>query len=131
MTAAPTRSYALLAVAIIIAAVIVSASALSYSSLEATVTKTGTTTVFDTSTVISTSTMTQTLTSASGLTTTSSTCSGYPPAGDCPGTFSYTFTVSVNYTGPWAPTYEGCSGMSTCSPTPSWEASTEQGTTRN
>ena len=49
-------------------------------------------------------------------TTTSSSCSGSPPTGDCPGAFSYTFTISVNYTGPWTLTYEGCSGMSPCSP---------------
>jgi hypothetical protein len=60
----------------------------------------------------------QPLTSQSQTTSTtaSSACSAYPPAGDCPGTFSYTFTISVNYTGPWTLTYEGCSGMSTCSP---------------
>ena len=71
MTAAPTRSYARLAVAVVITAVVVSASALSYSSLEATVTKTGTTTVFNTSTVISTSTIVKTLASTNSITTTS------------------------------------------------------------
>jgi len=34
-------------------------------------------------------------------------CSGYPPGGNCPGNYSYTFVVSVNYTGPWRATYYG------------------------
>ena len=37
-------------------------------------------------------------------------CSGYPPGGNCPGNFSYTFAISVNYTGPWRATYYGYHG---------------------
>ena len=33
-------------------------------------------------------------------------CSGYPPGGNCAGNYSYTFTISVNYTGPWRLTYQ-------------------------
>jgi hypothetical protein len=44
-------------------------------------------------------------------TTTSSSCSGYPPGGNCPGTYSYAFTVSVNYTGPWKLTYLGYNNL--------------------
>jgi hypothetical protein len=48
---------------------------------------------------------------AMGCSSTSSavttTCSGYPPGGDCVATYNYTFTVSVNYTGPWKLTYQG------------------------
>ena len=36
-----------------------------------------------------------------------SACSGYPPGGNCPGYYSYTFAVSVNYTGDWRATYYG------------------------
>jgi hypothetical protein len=34
-------------------------------------------------------------------------CSGYPPGGNCPGNYSYTFQISVNYRGPWQFTYYG------------------------
>lgn len=34
-------------------------------------------------------------------------CSGYPPGGNCPGTYSYNFTITVNYTGPWSLEYYG------------------------
>lgn len=34
-------------------------------------------------------------------------CSGYPLGGDCSGNYSYTFTLSINYTGPWRATYYG------------------------
>jgi hypothetical protein len=63
---------------------------------------------------------TTTLTASSSQTTSSSTssCSGSPPTGDCISAYSYTFTLSVNYTGPWKLAYEGCSGMGTCSLTP-------------
>ena len=37
----------------------------------------------------------------------SGTCSGYPPGGDCVALYSHTFTISVNYTGPWRLTYSG------------------------
>jgi hypothetical protein len=31
----------------------------------------------------------------------SSQCSGYPPGGNCPGTYSHTFRTSINYSGAW------------------------------
>lgn len=34
-------------------------------------------------------------------------CSGYPPGGNCPGNYSNTFPISVNYAGPWQLTYYG------------------------
>lgn len=34
-------------------------------------------------------------------------CSGYPPGGDCPGNYSNTFLVSINYTGPWRASWFG------------------------
>jgi hypothetical protein len=34
-------------------------------------------------------------------------CHGYPPGGDCPGNYSYTFQVSFNYTGSWRASYYG------------------------
>lgn len=34
-------------------------------------------------------------------------CSGSPPGGDCPGSYSYSFTISVNYTGSWKLSYSG------------------------
>lgn len=34
-------------------------------------------------------------------------CSGYPPGGNCPGSYSYTFTVDVNYPGQWRVTWWG------------------------
>jgi hypothetical protein len=43
----------------------------------------------------------------STISTTSTSCSGAPPDGDCPGTFSYTFTISVNYAGTWTLNYQG------------------------
>jgi hypothetical protein len=49
-------------------------------------------------------------------TTTSSSCSGYPPGGNCPGTYSYTFTISVNYTGPWKLTYLGYNNLGKTNP---------------
>jgi hypothetical protein len=44
--------------------------------------------------------------SPSGPLSTSS-CSGYPPEGDCLALYSYNFTVSVDYGGAWAVSYEG------------------------
>ena len=55
--------------------------------------------------------------SQTASTTTSSSCSGYPPGGNCPGTYSYTFTVSVNYTGPWKLTYLGYNYLGKTNPT--------------
>jgi hypothetical protein len=34
-------------------------------------------------------------------------CSGYPPGGNCHAKYSYTFTVTVNYSGPWVLNYYG------------------------
>jgi hypothetical protein len=53
----------------------------------------------------------------SSTSSTSSTCSGYPPVGNCPDTYSYTFTVSVNYTGPWKLTYLGYNNLGITNPT--------------
>ena len=39
--------------------------------------------------------------------TVTTTCSGYPPAGDCITPYSTTFNLRVNYTGPWKVTYQG------------------------
>lgn len=37
-------------------------------------------------------------------------CSGYPPAGNCRGNYSYTFTLTVGYSGPWTASYQGYRG---------------------
>jgi hypothetical protein len=52
-------------------------------------------------------------------TTSSSTssCSGSPPGGDCVSTYSYTFTLSVNYSGPWKLTYQGYNSLGEFNPT--------------
>jgi len=34
-------------------------------------------------------------------------CSGYPPSGNCHANYSYTFTIYVNYSGPWSLTFRG------------------------
>jgi len=34
-------------------------------------------------------------------------CSGYPPGGDCPGNYSYSFQVSIDYSGSWSAIYCG------------------------
>ncbi len=47
----------------------------------------------------------------------SSSCSRYPPDGNCPGTYNYTFTASVNYTGPWKLTYLGYNNLGKTNPT--------------
>jgi len=44
-------------------------------------------------------------------------CSGYPPGGDCRANYSYTFTISLNYTGPWRLTYQGYASMGESNPT--------------
>jgi hypothetical protein len=46
----------------------------------------------------------------------SSTCSGYPPGGNCLAIYSYTFTLSVNYTGPWKVTYQGYNSLGKSNP---------------
>jgi hypothetical protein len=50
-------------------------------------------------------------------TSTTSSCSGYPPGGNCPGTYNYTFTLSVNYTGPWKLSYQGYNSLGQSNPT--------------
>ena len=60
-----------------------------------------------TSTFTTTSFMTRSGYTYTSTTTVTTTCSGYPPGGDCVTTYSYTFTISVNYTGPWKLTYQG------------------------
>ena len=37
----------------------------------------------------------------------SSSCSGYPPLGDCHANYDYTFSVLVNYSGSWSVNYSG------------------------
>ena len=49
----------------------------------------------------------QTASSSSGTTT----CSGHPTGGDCIAPYSYTFTLSVNYTGPWKLAYQGYNSL--------------------
>jgi hypothetical protein len=46
-------------------------------------------------------------------------CSGYPPGGNCPGTITNTFPVSVNYSGSWQATYYGFHGGARSSILPS------------
>ena len=61
-----------------------------------------------TSTSVQTTTITLTrTTTAIAQTSSTSTCSGYPPGGDCIAPYSYTFTISVNYNGPWKMSYHG------------------------
>ena len=50
-------------------------------------------------------------------TTVTTTCSGYPPGGNCITTYSYTFTVTVNYTGPWKLSYQGYNSLGRANPT--------------
>ncbi|MGA2663582.1 MAG: hypothetical protein ABSF83_01380 [Nitrososphaerales archaeon] len=38
-------------------------------------------------------------------------CAGSPPAGDCPGSFSYTFQITVDYSGQWQVSYYGFHGV--------------------
>jgi len=54
------------------------------------------------STSTSTTASTQTTTI---ITPTGTSCSGYPPAADCPGLISYNFTISVGYVESWNLTY--------------------------
>jgi hypothetical protein len=51
-------------------------------------------------------------------TTISSSCSGYPPGGDCLATYNYTFTISVNYSGSWKLNYQGYNCMVSCESNP-------------
>ncbi len=37
-------------------------------------------------------------------------CHGYPPGGNCPGNYSETFQISLNYTGSWRASYYGFHG---------------------
>lgn len=48
----------------------------------------------------------------------SSQCSGYPPGGNCPGTYSYTFKTSINYSGEWKQVEYGYHAVGTTSPGP-------------
>ena len=50
-------------------------------------------------------------------TSTSSSCSGYPPGGNCIAPYSYTFTLSVNYSGPWKLAYQGYNSLDKSNPT--------------
>jgi hypothetical protein len=34
-------------------------------------------------------------------------CSGFPPGGNCPGSYSSDFTISISYAGPWKVNYTG------------------------
>ena len=34
-------------------------------------------------------------------------CSGYPPGGNCHANYTYDFTITVNYSGPWVLNYYG------------------------
>jgi hypothetical protein len=45
-----------------------------------------------------------------------SSCTGYPPGGNCLATYSYTFTISVNYSGPWMLTYQGYNSLGKYNP---------------
>ena len=49
--------------------------------------------------------------------TVTTTCSGYPPGGDCITPYNYTFTLSVNYTGPWKVSYQGYNSLGRSNPT--------------
>lgn len=49
--------------------------------------------------------------------TVTTTCSGYPPAGDCITTYSYPFTITVNYTGSWKLSYQGYNSLGESNPT--------------
>ena len=37
-------------------------------------------------------------------------CSGYPPGGNCPGKYEYSFRIAVNYQGQWVVTWYGYHG---------------------
>ncbi|HXW94802.1 MAG TPA: hypothetical protein VEJ19_03765 [Nitrososphaerales archaeon] len=49
--------------------------------------------------------------------TVTTTCSGYPPGGDCITPYSYTFALSVNYTGSWKVAYQGYNSLGRSNPT--------------
>lgn len=57
----------------------------------------------------------------------SGTCSGYPPGGNCVAPYSYSFPISVNYTGPWRLTYTGQTNVGESNPTNVTEARTGSG----
>jgi hypothetical protein len=46
-----------------------------------------------------------------------SSCSGYPPGGDCVAPYSYTFTIVVNYTGRWSLNFTGQTNVGEANPT--------------
>jgi hypothetical protein len=45
-----------------------------------------------------------------------SSCSGNPPGGNCVAPYSNTFTISVNYTGPWRLHYSGQTNVGEANP---------------
>lgn len=45
-----------------------------------------------------------------------SSCSGYPPGGNCVAPYSYTFTIAVNYTGRWSLNYTGQTNVGEANP---------------
>ena len=45
-----------------------------------------------------------------------SSCSGYPPGGNCVAPYSYTFTIAVNYTGRWSLNYTGQTNVAESNP---------------
>ena len=45
-----------------------------------------------------------------------SSCSGYPPGGNCVAPYSNTFTISVNYTGQWSLNYSGLTNVGEANP---------------
>jgi len=57
----------------------------------------------------------------------SAACSGYPPGGNCVAPYSSTFTISVNYTGPWKLTYSGQTNVGESNPSNVTSTSTGMG----
>jgi len=115
MTAQPQKNYRLAAVAV--AAVFVVAAIAAYAAsaqrvmtTTETITKTSTTT----QTVVSTSLVVSTVFSESGAS-----CTGSPQGSPETGTgmFSYTFPLTVNYSGPWTLSYQGYASMGKSNPT--------------
>ena len=45
-----------------------------------------------------------------------SSCSGYPPGGNCVEPYSYSFAISVNYTGQWKLNYSGQTNVGESNP---------------
>lgn len=104
MTTQPTHNYTRLAIAIVLAGVLVAASLL-LAVGSAVTTRTTTTTVTSETIVV------QTLTSTTSIST-ACTYTSMPQEIDCPHYFNQTFTIVVNYTGPWGASYQGYLGSS-------------------